>query len=364
MKYFKYLRTLLATFFLLLPGFASAAEVNLLNKEDSHQKIEAAIRTKLKKPEGALTEQDFKSIKELQLRGLGLSDISPLSRMTSIKYLDISDNGISDLSPIVKLPLAKLTFHNNRVVDISVLASMKGIKYIYGENNQISDLSALAKMNFSQARLLGNPLEKIDLPTKLKSRLRYRELSPQESNIALEKALRKQLKKSETEITQDDYDSITSLHLGGMGLSDISALKKCRNLTSLNLQMNDISDVSPLAEMTKLTLLDLSNNKIVDISPLKNLVDLRTLIIYFNHIEDISAVANMKDLNFLSAYCNKIKVVKYVHHMKTARRIKFHVNPVPFEAQEECHKHLPDVELMFKRDGIPNYYMPQKTNKK
>ena len=72
----------------------------------------------------------------------------------------------------------------------------------------------------------------------------------------------------------------------------------------------------------------------------------------------------MKDLHFLSAYENNIKVVKHVGHMKTARRIKFHDNPVPFEAQEACHKLVPDVELFFKTEKGNNYYKPgNKKNK-
>ena len=331
--------------------------------EESHRKIEEVVLAKLKKAEGPLTDQDYKKISYLNLEGLGLTDIAPLSKMTSLTALYLSDNHISDLSPLAKVTLSKIAFHNNKVKDISPLKGMKKLSVIYFRNNLVTDLTPLYGPGFKRSVLTGNPIEDSQVPTKYIKKVQYKLLTQEESVAAIEKVLRDEIKKNTGEITQEDCDGITSLSFNAMGLTDISPLKKCRNLSLLNLHMNEITDVTPLAGLTKLTMLNLGSNMIKDISSLKDLVHLKTFIIYMNHIEDISIVANMKDLHFLSAYENNIKVVKHVGHMKTARRIKFHDNPVPLAAQEECHKMVPDVELFFKTESGNNYYTATKKKK-
>ena len=360
MKFLKHAKTIKAFLLVSLLNLCISAEVKVLTVEESHKKIDEIVRAKTKKAEGNLTEQDYNKVKYLNLEGLGLTDIKPLSKMSSLDTLFLSENHISDLSPLAKISLRKIAFHNNKVKDISPLGNMKKLSVIYFRNNLVTDLSPLYGPAFKRSVLTGNPIADNQIPEKFKNKVQYKHLSKEESVAAIEKILRGKIGKANGGITEEDCEKITSLNLSAMGLTDISPLKKCRNLTLLNLHMNEVTDVTPLAGMTKLTMLDLGSNMISDISPLKNLVNLKTFIIYINQIEDISIVANMKKLHFLSAYENKIKVVKYVAHMKTARRIKFHDNPVPFEAQEECHKFVPDVELFFKTESGNNYYTSNK----
>jgi internalin A len=342
-KFLKHDKTV--NIFLVFIFLSLSAVAKNLSVEESHQKIAEIVAAKLNKATSDLTEQDYTKITYLNLEGLGLSD-----------------NYISDLSPLAKISITKIAFHNNKVKDISPLANNNKLAVVYFRNNLVSDLNPLYTPKFKRAVLTGNPVGDDQIPSKYKKKLQYKLLSKEESVAVLEKILRDKIGKPSGEITQEDCNGISSLSLTAMGLTDISPLKKCRNLTLLNLHMNEVTDVTPLAGMIKLTTLNLGSNMIKDISPLKDLVNLKTFIIYMNHIEDISIVANMKELHFLSAYENNIKVVKYVGHMKTARRIKFHDNPVPFAAQEECHKMVPDVELFFKTENGNNYYTA--TNKK
>ncbi len=81
--------------------------------------------------------------------------------------------------------------------------------------------------------------------------------------------------------------ALTSLDLGGNGLTDCSPLKPLTALKSLSLWNNKITDISPLNPLTALTSLDLSQNNLTDISPLKPLTALTRLALHRNKIKDL-----------------------------------------------------------------------------
>ena len=62
---------------------------------------------------------------------------------------------------------------------------------------------------------------------------------------------------------------LTSLSMGNLWITDISALSGLTSLTSLGLHTNWVSDLGPLSGLTNLTRLTLSENPISDLSPLR-----------------------------------------------------------------------------------------------
>ena len=61
--------------------------------------IESAIRKAINKPTGDLAESDVKKIHVLSLFNQGITDITPLSRLTNLKKLNIGQPPLKDLSP-------------------------------------------------------------------------------------------------------------------------------------------------------------------------------------------------------------------------------------------------------------------------
>ena len=121
--------------------------------EASVQRIETAIRDRIRKPDGELTAPDFERIKHLSLAGMGLTDIAPLAKLTKIRSLNLDYNEISDLTPLAGLvELEKLHLGSNQITDLSPLKNLKKLEFIPLFRNQISDLSPIA--NWSQAEHL------------------------------------------------------------------------------------------------------------------------------------------------------------------------------------------------------------------
>ena len=82
-------------------------------------------------------------------------------------------------------------------------------------------------------------------------------------------------------MTQENIESVETLHLSKKNIVNISGLNDFKNISILNLHSNNIEDLSSLSQLRNLVTLDLTQNKITDISPLANLTNMETL--YLGH---------------------------------------------------------------------------------
>ena len=218
-------------------------------------------------------------------------DFALLCTLPQLENLSVSDNDISDLSPVVALKnLTSLQISNNAVSDLTALSSLSGLKTLYLDGNPIRDLTPLYRL--SELKTLS--MKNIELAPRTLSDLR--EALPGCSVFADidEYAV--------TEITlggRTFSSDMTELNLGGLGLTDISALSACRALVKLDLRDNKISDLSPLVELQNLEWLCLWNNEITDVTPLMSLTKLTYLDLDTNQISGITALeylTGMEDL--------------------------------------------------------------------
>ena len=115
----------------------------------------------------------------------------------------------------------------------------------------------------------------------------------------IEATIRRNLKKPEGEITQEDMTKLRSFHLHIRGVTDISLLKGAINMDSLGIQECTISDLTAVAGMKNLKTLNAGSNRISDLSPLAGLTNLRYLHLGHNPITDLSSLAGLKQLTSL-----------------------------------------------------------------
>ncbi|GEM_PF-5081970 len=143
--------------------------------------LEKAIRTLINKPSGEIKSTDVENIKTLELKGLGIKDLtglehfksltslelsvvptydedgnyvlkqnyvedlSPLRNLVSLEYLDVAGNNIKDVSSLSELTnLNLLCIDNNPITDISMLGkTIKNVEKLYIDNLNVKDLSVL-----------------------------------------------------------------------------------------------------------------------------------------------------------------------------------------------------------------------------
>lgn len=92
-----------------------------------------------------LTRDDLGKVKELDLSGKSLSDLSPLAGLTEIKSLYLNNNPLSDIASLSDLrDLWALSLNRCQLVDLTPLKNLNGLVYLNLDNNQIRDLAPVA----------------------------------------------------------------------------------------------------------------------------------------------------------------------------------------------------------------------------
>jgi len=76
--------------------------------------VEKAIRSKLKKPTGELTEADYEKVRYLNLEDYSLTDVKGLEKLTQLKNLYLSGNELTDVKDLERLtnPSKELSLDN------------------------------------------------------------------------------------------------------------------------------------------------------------------------------------------------------------------------------------------------------------
>ena len=105
---------------------------------------------------------------ELRMTGQGIMDISGLQRLPMLQDLDLSANMIQNIYPIVfsdcRSTLRTVNLSYNLISDITPLSMLSSVEYLDLSNNQISSLQPLMMLTtLKSLRLSGNPLSMQDI---------------------------------------------------------------------------------------------------------------------------------------------------------------------------------------------------------
>ncbi len=224
-------------------------------------------------------------LRSLELGGTGVSDISPLAGLTGLRSLELGGTGVSDISPLAGLTgLESLELGGTGVSDISPLAGLTGLRSLYLGGTGVSDISPLAGLTGLRSLYLGGT--------------GVSDISPLAGLTGLESLELGGMGVSDISPLAG-LTGLRSLDLGGTGVSDISPLAGLTGLRSLYLGGTGVSDISPLAGLTGLQLIELGGAGVSDISPLAGLTGLRWLYLKRTDVSDISPLAGLTGLRWL-----------------------------------------------------------------
>ena len=85
------------------PKIGQSVSAAPLTKEESAKFIEVAIRKRIKKPVGELTDVDLEKVKKLGLRQNKLTDVKGLEKLTQLTSLGLNNNQLTDVKGLEKL---------------------------------------------------------------------------------------------------------------------------------------------------------------------------------------------------------------------------------------------------------------------
>lgn len=250
------------------------------------------------------------SLTSLVLTGTRLKDddLAAISTLARMESLGLSDCGIRDVSFLSGLDsLTFLQISDNRIRDLAPLSGLKVLKTLYIDNNPITDFSPL--YGLSGLRTLS--MKGIDVTLDQLEKLR--EALPECSVYADEPISEVR----EIQLGGKTFSSdVTELDLGGLKITDISALSACTKLEKLDLRDNAISDLSPLVDLPNLKWLCIWNNRVEDINPLLSLGALEYLDADGNQIRDISVLEYLPQIRELWLNHNPLSSVVPLRSLK------------------------------------------------
>ena len=238
-------RYISSVFTILLIFFAVCGESSAQNQAVTipDVNLRAVIEDSLNKASGAtITRAEMATLTRIDAQDANINNLAGLEYATGLTHLYlggewgeggyINSNDISNLSPLSGLTsLTKLKLAGNSISDVSPLSNLIRLTSLDIQSNSISDVSPLS--NLTRLTSLDLELNSISDASPL-------------SNLTL----------------------LTFLDINRNSISDLSHLAGLIRLKQLKLFDNSISDISPLSNLTDLTLLNLIRNAILDISPL------------------------------------------------------------------------------------------------
>ena len=269
--------------------------------------IEQAIRKHLKKPTGKLSEGDLKKVTSLSFKftkitDAGLKDVTKFPQLTllSLKNTPITDNGLKEVAKLHKIEWLDISATKITDTGLKELANLTQLNYLEMSETEVTDtglkelvaLKNLTRIGLSVTKITDEGLQQLVKLKKLGSialigsdatavgvsrlqeklpdcRIHYQSRSEftalmKESGLELaankrsiiaspviEKAIRKELKKREGELTKADLEKVPVLNLNGNQLTSVKGLEKLTKLEYLDLRFNPVLTKAQIAELQK-----------------------------------------------------------------------------------------------------------------
>ena len=277
---------------------------------------EAMARALLKKPD-ELTDSDYNRIKELDLPGTEISDLSTLESLAELEKLSISRTPVNDIDPLKQLKkLHKLYLHHTKVSDIGPLEGITSLRELDLGATQVKEIDVLAKLTDLQ-RLSIQSTQVVDI------------------SVLVDLANIQALNLGNTQINDigvlAGLTKLQWLHLGGTQVGDIIALANLTNLQELSLSGTQVNNIGALSGLTDLHTLDFSGTKVSDLKPLKNLIALQDLLLHGTDVSDLEPLRDLtglQRLGFKDTAVSDIRPLRNLIHLIALDLIKTNVSDV------------------------------------
>lgn len=144
----------------------------------------------------------------------------------------------------------------------------------------------------------------------------------------VEEEIRRRLRKPKGELTTADYRSITSIHLAGKEIRDLSMVPRLFALRDLNLSDNKLTDISDLEPLTKLEVLRLNFNRLTNLEPIAGLTSLRVLDLSYNRLLDVRPCRRLTALEQLTLKNNHISDLEPIRPLEKLKLLDLNHNHV------------------------------------
>ncbi len=235
-----------------------------------------AVRDELGIPTGGISCAAMADLESLNAFNAGIIDLEGMQHARNVSDLSFSANEISDVTPLSGLTsLVSLNLNANFITDVGPLENLTNLESLYvccPLEGTISDVDPLSSLN------------------KL-------EILHVEGHQLGDDAIWPLI---------ENFPAISGLYIGDNDLTDLTPLTDHPELRLLSLANSDITDLAPVAALPKLVTLDLWNSSIADFTPLHSMTQLEILELSSVGLSDISFLEDLVNLKFLFLRGNEI----------------------------------------------------------
>ena len=202
------------------------------------------------------TEFVFENVK-------GVTDLSPLTKMTGLTRISLCNTDITDLTAIRNLnKMETLKIAQTKITDLSPLGFLINLKEIDLSGSAVTDISPLSDnlglniVNINNTRIQNiTPLSSLPALTEL-----YLDKTPVPNLKPLEKTI-----------------TLQTLTLNNTQIESLAPIKDLSALTTLELNQSEITSLSPISNLKNLVKISFNQTKISDITPLNDIPELKTV---------------------------------------------------------------------------------------
>jgi internalin A len=302
--------------------------------------------------------QQLINLKELNISGTMVSDLSPIAHLSQLSNLDISHTPVTELNALSSLNnLNYLSIEHTLIANIEALDSIVSLELVKGDSSAIKQEEALRFKDHSNAVLLYQSkhllnwwedldndwihyFSKIISYNKKPSAKELQLLVNQDSLVFLGLKVN-----SIDEI--DEFKGLHYLKLDDMNVSDMSVLPKLTRLHTLVINNAKISDFYSIQQLDKLLELDLSNTSLNNLDFIVALSKLKSLKISSTTVESIKALTTLKDLEYLDLSNTRVKRINYLNKLVKLKELKLTntvINPRKITSFQRIR---PEVNVVF-----------------
>jgi Leucine-rich repeat (LRR) protein len=228
----------------------------------------------------------LKALEILDLSQTGISSIDGIADLKKITNLDISDTHVHDITPISNFELIReLDCKHTPITDLQPLANLAGLEIVNIAETKVEDLKALHGLNSIK------DLDISDLP-----KFEWKTLG---SLSTIERLRAYKTIGMDAKVVAS-LPNLRSADLGFSDLTDISAFANKSSIESFSIPFTVVSDIEAIGTMINLVNLTLLGSKnIKNFRPLRKLGRLRNLNISYTEFADLSILEGCIDLELL-----------------------------------------------------------------
>lgn len=227
----------------------------------------------------------LESIAELNLSGMGLTDITPITLLSNLRSLDVSGNSIVDIAGIDRLQqLTSLLLANNSVQDIRAVGRLPTLDTFDVSNNPVSinDYLSACLVREHEGMLSAEQLTEI--------------------NALFEHSAQSHCLDSAVQLSR-----LSVVELRGKSLTSVNYFPVLSQVKTLDLASNLLTDVSALSPLTTLTHLQLSDNRIERMDGFRAFKQLTHLYLRDNPTRHLGGLRDMERLVHVDLVRTRVK---------------------------------------------------------